>query len=49
MLVPEVFLLRDEDGHAYVSADTVSSELQDRLRRASLNCPEIAIELAGDE
>ena len=49
MLVPEVFLLSDEDGHAYVSVDSVPPELQDRVRRASLNCPEIAIELTDDE
>jgi ferredoxin len=49
MLVPEVFLLRDEDGHAYVRAASVPPELEDRVRRAALNCPEIAIELADGE
>jgi ferredoxin len=48
MLAPEVFQLRDEDGHAYVAEGPIPAELQDRVRRASQNCPEFAIELTDD-
>jgi ferredoxin len=48
MLAPEIFLLRDEDGHSYVTAGSIPPELQDKARRASLNCPELAIELTDE-
>jgi ferredoxin len=45
MLAPEVFLLDDEDGHAYVTSESVPEPLEDKVRRAALNCPEMAIEV----
>lgn len=44
---PEVFLLRDEDGHAYVADDVVPPELEDAARKAALGCPEQAIVVEG--
>ena len=41
--VPEIFKLRDEDGHAYVEGPEVPTGLQDAVRRAGANCPEQAI------
>lgn len=40
---PELFLLRDEDGHAYVVDEQVPSDLEDLARKAELGCPEQAI------
>jgi ferredoxin len=48
MLAPEIFLLRDEDGHSYVTAESIPPELQEKARRAALNCPELAIVLTDD-
>ena len=40
---PEVFLLDDEEGHAYVEENEVPKELEEKVRRAALGCPERAI------
>ncbi|HEY8216152.1 MAG TPA: ferredoxin [Acidimicrobiia bacterium] len=40
---PELFRLRDEDGHAEVEDGTLTPELEDAARRAALGCPEQAI------
>ncbi|HWG73662.1 MAG TPA: ferredoxin [Acidimicrobiales bacterium] len=40
---PEVFKLRDDDGHAYVDEPAVPTGLEDKVRRAAANCPEQAI------
>jgi ferredoxin len=40
---PQIFLLREEDGHAYVADEQVPLELEDLARRAALGCPEQAI------
>jgi ferredoxin len=40
---PQLFLLRDEDGHAYVVAEQVPSDLEDLARKAAIGCPEQAI------
>ena len=43
--VPEVFGL-DEDEHSRVEIDEVPADLQERVRRAALDCPEGAIQLS---
>jgi ferredoxin len=41
---PDVFHLRDEDGHAYVAIDgELTPEQLDQARMAELGCPERAI------
>jgi len=40
---PEVFRLRDEDGHAEVIDRSVSPDLEKKARHAALGCPEQAI------
>ena len=45
MACPEVFLLRDDDGHAYVEQETVAAEYEDKVRLAASACPEQAIEI----
>ncbi len=43
MTAPEVFGLRDEDGHAFVQISELTPELLEAAKRAALNCPEQAI------
>jgi ferredoxin len=43
MSAPELFQLNDDDGHAFVVADPVPAELEDKARRAAIGCPERAI------
>jgi ferredoxin len=43
LLAPDVFFLRDEDGHAYVEGSDVPSHQEALVRRAAANCPEGAI------
>jgi ferredoxin len=43
LAAPTVFLLRDEDGHAYVTTEEVPPGTEDAVRRAALTCPEGAI------
>lgn len=45
---PEVFHLRDEDGHSYVDDPVVPPEQEHLARRAALGCPEQAIEIIED-
>ena len=40
---PALFLLREEDGHAYVVDEQVPPGLEDLARKAALGCPEQAI------
>ena len=41
---PDVFHLRDEDGHAFVAVDgELTPEQLERARQAELGCPERAI------
>ena len=40
---PELFALRDEDGHAYAIHERVPPELEDDARLAADSCPELAI------
>lgn len=42
---PDLFGLRDEDGHSYVVVDDVPAEHQDAARRAAASCPERAINI----
>ncbi|MGH7747683.1 MAG: ferredoxin [Candidatus Dormibacteria bacterium] len=44
--LPEVFRLRDEDGHAYVEIDEVPEGLREAVRLAAQTCPEGAIRVA---
>jgi len=43
MTAPEVFRLREEDGHAVVMFDDVPERLTADVERAALGCPERAI------
>lgn len=43
MVAPEVFRLRDEDGHAYAIDGDVPAEHQDGVLEAIRSCPERAI------
>ncbi len=45
---PEIFHLREEDGHSYVEDDVVPPALEDKARKAAANCPERAIEITDD-
>lgn len=47
MAAPDVFGLRDEDGHAYVLVTEFTTELIESARRAALTCPEQAIIVEG--
>lgn len=42
---PEMFLVNDEDGHAYVADEAVPREHEASVRAAALSCPEGAIEV----
>lgn len=43
LAAPQLFLLGEDDGHAYVTSDEVPPELEDAVRRAAATCPEGAI------
>ena len=43
MAAPEVFDLREEDGHAFVKVAELTPELLEAAKRAALTCPEQAI------
>jgi ferredoxin len=43
MAAPEIFELRDEDGHAVVKVADFTPEVMAAARRAALTCPEQAI------
>ncbi len=46
---PDIFRLRDEDGHAEVSDGTLAPALEEKARRAALGCPEQAILIEEDQ
>jgi ferredoxin len=46
---PSIFLLRDDDGHAYVTNEVVSPGLEQRVLAAKATCPERAIEIDDTE
>ena len=43
LAAPEIFLLREEDGHASVACDLVPPDRESAVRRAAAGCPEQAI------
>lgn len=43
LAAPEVFDLREEDGHSYVKVTELTPEMVEAARRAALTCPEQAI------
>lgn len=43
MTSPELFHLRDEDGHAYVDSEDVPPGLEDAAQLGADSCPERAI------
>ncbi len=43
MAAPEVFHLRDDDGHAYVAVTEFTPEVMQSAKRAASTCPEQAI------
>lgn len=43
MTAPEVFRLREEDGHAVVVFDEIPERLVADVERAAMGCPEQAI------
>ena len=45
MTAPELFDLREEDGHSYVLTEDVPAGQEQRARDAVRSCPERAIEL----
>jgi ferredoxin len=45
LTAPQLFGLRDEDGHAVVLHAAVPAELEELARRAVIGCPERAIRI----
>jgi len=43
MVAPEIFSLREEDGHAFVTVETIAPAQEELARKAALGCPERAI------
>jgi ferredoxin len=43
LAAPQIFLLGEDDGHAYVANEEVPPELEEAVRRAAATCPEGAI------
>jgi ferredoxin len=43
MAAPDIFLLREEDGHSYVATPDVPAGREDVVRKAVATCPESAI------
>jgi len=47
MSAPEVFSLREEDGHSYVADENVAPGQEASARNAAASCPERAIVILG--
>ncbi|MGH9097525.1 MAG: ferredoxin, partial [Acidimicrobiales bacterium] len=45
LAAPEIFLLGEEDGHAYVASADVPAGREDVVRKAVATCPEGAISI----
>jgi ferredoxin len=45
LAAPQIFLLREDDGHAYVTSPDVPRGQEDVVRRAVATCPEGAISI----
>ena len=43
LAAPDIFLLREEDGHSYVASPEVRPEQEQVVRKAVATCPEGAI------
>jgi len=43
MVAPDIFHLREEDGHAYVVVNELTAEQEPLAHKAELGCPERAI------
>jgi ferredoxin len=43
MVAPDIFHLREEDGHSYVVVDELTAAQEPLARKAELGCPERAI------
>ncbi len=43
LTAPQLFQLREEDGHSYVTQEEVPPELEELARKAEIGCPEQAI------
>jgi ferredoxin len=43
LAAPELFKLREEDGHSYVDTEDVPAGLEEKARKAEATCPEQAI------
>lgn len=48
MNAPDIFQLRDEDGHAYVTDELVPAGHEAEVRTAAAACPERAVVLWDD-
>jgi ferredoxin len=46
MTAPDIFALRDEDGHAHAINEDVPTEKEDLARDAARSCPEQAVVLS---
>jgi ferredoxin len=44
-VAPELFKLREDDGHAYVVDPEVPTSYEEKARMAELGCPERAIQI----
>jgi ferredoxin len=43
MVAPDIFHLRDEDGHSYVVVEELTPEQEALAQKAAVGCPERAI------
>jgi ferredoxin len=43
MVAPDIFHLREDDGHAYVVIEALTAEQEPLAQKAALGCPERAI------
>lgn len=48
LAAPDIFLLREEDGHSYVTSAQVPPGREDVVRKAVATCPEGAISIEED-
>ncbi|MGH3247088.1 MAG: ferredoxin [Trebonia sp.] len=49
MTAPELFALRDEDGHAYEISEEVSAARESLALEAARSCPEQAIQIIATD
>lgn len=46
MTAPDIFTLREEDGHAEVLDENVPADKEEQVKEAAMTCPEQAIVLS---